>query len=167
MNLYAASFPHFVGKKFTTGAAERADLGLQELKRICTIWKLGEEWLGILESARSLFSRITSNKPAHTVRKSRYDYPELEDSIIMATVRGMPGANATERAQIGEEIEAGSEVSLIEAHDGEDGQDDFVTGQSEVIAVCGSEYMDEDDWKLWSFWDDPHLLSTVDDFALT
>lgn len=167
MNLFATSFPLFVGREVSTAAAERADSSMHDLTKICRIWKLGEEWVTVVATAKGLFKRVTSNKQAQAVRKSRYDYPEMEDSMIMATLRGMPQPDCIQdprdapNAAADAEPEAETRVDEAIVSTNRPLTDSF-----DLSTVFGSEYMDGEDWRLWSFWDDPHLLSNINGIDL-
>ncbi|CAM1500414.1 Fc.00g095760.m01.CDS01 [Cosmosporella sp. VM-42] len=161
VSLYAAAFPAFMG--FTADEVKKAEMQAQEswsdLERIGKVWKISEEWISVLDTAQTLFSRVTSSR-GRTVRKSRYDYPELEDSINLAPLKGMP-----------------INVAPVQSHPEEErsGQEDEPESQSEVVnsdapastfegVLAEEEVMDEESWRLWSFWDDPHLLSTFGEY---
>lgn len=158
-SLYGAAFPIFMGftEEQTQEADSQAERTMSVLVRIGQIWGLAKEWIEVLNTAKSIMTRGDGRR----VKSSRYDYPELEDSIHLAPLQGMPrqtfdrlnsasinaaGDNVSKLHQlVAGEVEQGTEVQGLGVHD-------------EIVG--GSDFVDEDWWRLLSFCDDPHLLST-------
>ncbi|RBR26446.1 uncharacterized protein FIESC28_00740 [Fusarium coffeatum] len=156
-SIYGGSFPNFM--QFTEIQVQEADVQAERtmniLVRICQVWGLAKEWIEVLDTAKSIMKE-------RRVKSSRYDYPELEDSIHLAPLQGMPrqtfdpvslrGARddvSKLHQLVAGEVEEGAEVQEVVTDEG--------TGES--------EFVDEDWWRLLSFCDDPHLLSTSIDNA--
>ncbi|KAG8677659.1 hypothetical protein FPOAC1_003686 [Fusarium poae] len=87
-SLYGAAFPIFMG--FTEEQAHEADAQAERtmsvLVRIGQVWGLAKEWIEVLDTAKNIMTRGEGRR----VKRSRYDYPELEDSIHLAPLQGMP-----------------------------------------------------------------------------
>ncbi|KAF5011797.1 hypothetical protein FDECE_2087 [Fusarium decemcellulare] len=159
-SLYAAAFPTFMGftRTQTTNAETQAERTMSYLVRIGHIWKLADEWIDVLNTAKSLFRRVTTEGHGRTVKRSRYDYPELEDSMHLAPLKGMPRPTFdhpnpvpnSEASRMTQQLTAGDEG-------GDDAAERF-TFQDEL--ANGNDFLGDDWWRLVSFCDDPHLLST-------
>lgn len=156
MQLYAAYFPSYVGPIASERAIEKAAESMKDLTRICDLWKLGEEWFNVLDTAKSLFSRVNSSRQAQQVQGSRDNYPELEDSINFGPLQGMPQHSPSMDRNCNKDDDRlendPTETSL-----------DIAIGSIDNLSVpyvFDFGNMDEDGYRLWSFWDDPHLLST-------
>ena len=141
--------------QFTETQVQEADVQAERtvsiLVRVGQVWGLAKEWIEVLDTAKSIMKE-------RRVKSSRYDYPELEDSIHLAPLQGMPrqtfdpvavrGARddvSKLQQLVAGEVEEGAEVQEVVTDEG--------TGES--------EFVDEDWWRLLSFCDDPHLLSTT------
>lgn len=157
--IYAAAFPAFSGfdqaqVEATEAQAERT---IQHLGKISKVWKIAEEWLDVLNTAKNLFRRVTLTNASKPVKRSRYDYPDLEDSIHLGPLRGMPKPAFARPESTSVSVGPGTEQLVAPAQ----------TGQDEMSFMSafegGNEFLDSDGWKLLSFWDDPHLLSTTPD----
>jgi hypothetical protein len=157
-SLYGGAFPNFM--QFTAGQVHEADIQAERtmnvLVRIGQVWGLAKEWIDVLDTAKSIMKE-------RRVKSSRYDYPELEDSIHLAPLQGMPRQTFDPVAVRG----ARDDVSKL--HQLVAGEDEGAEIQ-EVVTDEGtgeSEFVDEDWWRLLSFCDDPHLLSTSIDQNLS
>ncbi|KAF7561193.1 hypothetical protein G7046_g2954 [Stylonectria norvegica] len=167
MGRYAAAFPAFMG--FSDSEVEAAERQAAEtsadLASVGRVWKIANEWIDVLDTAQSLFSRLASN--IH-IKRSRYDYPELEESINLAPLKGIPRPISTPPRSSSQQEEARIEPGVIEHHIENSRRNDldpslagpmtldWVPNDSEQQGI-----MDDESWRLWSFWDDPHLLSTA------
>lgn len=163
-NLYGAAFPVFMG--FTEEQVNEADAQAERtmsiLVRIGQVWGLAKEWIEVLDTAKNIMTR----GEARRVKRSRYDYPELEDSIHLAPMQGMPRQTfdpltSTSANAAGDEA---SKLHQLVAGDLEKGTEVQEVGLSDEM-LSGGELADEDWWRLLSFCDDPHLLSTSFDDA--
>lgn len=131
----------------------QADRMMSVLVGIGKVWGLAKEWIDVLDTAKSIMTRGEERR----VRSSRYDYPELEDSIHLAPLQGMPRQTFDPVAVRGARDDV-SKLHQLVAGEVEDGAE-----VQEVVTEEGtgeSEFVDEDWWRLLSFCDDPHLLST-------
>jgi hypothetical protein len=151
---------------FTEDQVREADLQAERtmgvLVRIGQVWGLAKEWIEVLDTAKNIMTRGEGRR----VKRSRYDYPELEDSIHLAPLQGMPRQTFDARTSTSVNA-AGDDVSKLHqlvAGDVEQGAEVQESGLNDEM-VGGSEFVDEDWWRLLSFCDDPHLLSTSIDNA--
>ncbi|KAF4973075.1 hypothetical protein FZEAL_9425 [Fusarium zealandicum] len=157
--LYAAAFPSFMGftGAQTLEAEAQAERTMGYLVRIGRVWKLADEWIDVLDTAKNLFRRVTTEGHGGTVKRSRYDYPELEDSIHLAPLKGMPRQTYDQpgatTADPPDEVDSGLTQQLT-ASDGVD-----MTSFQDELAQS-NDFLGEDWWRLLSFCDDPHLVST-------
>ncbi|KAJ4265348.1 hypothetical protein NW762_004633 [Fusarium torreyae] len=159
-SIYGAAFPNFMG--FTEAQTAEADAQAQRtmsyLVRIRQVWRLAEEWIDVLNTAKSIMTRVSGER---RVKGSRYDYPELEDSIHLAPLQGMPRQTFDPSSNpVRPTGDDASKLHQLIAGDVEDGVDvpERFTFQDELTG--GNEDVGEDWWRLLSFCDDPHLLST-------
>ncbi|KAI8685177.1 Zn(2)-C6 fungal-type domain-containing protein [Fusarium keratoplasticum] len=163
-SLYAASFPKFMGftQEQTKNAEEQAERTMAYLVRIGQIWKLADEWIDVLNTAKSLFHRVTMEGHGRTVKRSRYDYPELEESIHLAPLKGMPRQTFDSSSLVSSSVNPPSERSTQQTTMNEAGEEENAGGgiafQDDL--AHGNDFLGEDWWRLLSFYDDPHLLST-------
>ncbi|KAH7148268.1 hypothetical protein EDB81DRAFT_458161 [Dactylonectria macrodidyma] len=157
MSLYAASFPKFMGysREQTSQAEIEAQESIRDLHETGRMWKIADEWIEVTDAARGLFSRVTSEKHGWKVRRSRYDYPELEESIHLVELKGMPQPTASvpETLTPIDGVMSGTDHEVIEEEIEVDHLESPKTFPEDILSL-----MDEDEWRLWSFWDDPHLL---------
>jgi hypothetical protein len=151
---------------FTEEQAHEADAQAERtmsvLVRIGQVWGLAKEWIEVLDTAKNIMTRGEGRR----VKRSRYDYPELEDSIHLAPLQGMPRQTFDRLASTSVNA-AGDDVSKLHqlvAGDVEQGTEVQDVGLNEEMVGEG-EFVDEDWWRLLSFCDDPHLLSTSFDEA--
>ncbi|KAF5679622.1 hypothetical protein FHETE_787 [Fusarium heterosporum] len=162
---YGAAFPNFMG--FTEAQTAEADAQAERtmacLVRIGKVWRLAEEWIDVLNTAKGIMTRVSEGR---RVKRSRYDYPELEDSIHLAPLQGMPRLTFDPRTSTSLSA-AGNDMSKL--HQLVAGDDEAGTGTQEGLFLTedlmGTEFAGEDWWRLLSFCDDPHLLSTSIDNA--
>jgi hypothetical protein len=170
LNHYAASFPAFMefAPDQVDQAESQAEESMHDLQETGRVWKVAHDWIEVANTAKSLFHRATGINGG-AIKKSRYDYPDLEDSINMAQLKGMPRPSFSESASNSPTLNDDPTLTL-----------EREVMEEAVVGVVGSppirneanwnavmnEAMDEDEWRLWSFWDDPHLLSTVVDPSL-
>ncbi|GKU19785.1 unnamed protein product [Fusarium langsethiae] len=163
-SLYGAAFPNFMG--FTEGQAHEADAQAERtmsaLVRIGQVWGLAKEWIEVLDTAKSIMTRGEGRR----VKRSRYDYPELEDSIHLAPLQGMPRQTFDPLAStsVNAAGDDDSKLHQLVAGDAEQGTEVQELGLNDEM-LGGGEFVDEDWWRLLSFCDDPHLLSTSFDEA--
>ncbi|RGP58903.1 hypothetical protein FSPOR_11711 [Fusarium sporotrichioides] len=163
-SLYGAAFPNFMG--FTEEQAHEADAQAERtmsaLVRIGQVWGLAKEWIEVLDTAKSIMTRGEGRR----VKRSRYDYPELEDSIHLAPLQGMPRQTFDPLASTSVNATGGdvSKLHQLVAGDAEQGTEVQELGLNDEM-LGGGEFVDEDWWRLLSFCDDPHLLSTSFDEA--
>lgn len=123
------------------------------LENIGKVWKLAQSWIEVLETARSLMRRVTSSTQGMSLR-SRSHYPELEDSLNLAPLKGMsrPTFDPTHlnaNAELRQQRERASSVAQPDV------SENF---EPPTFDMFDSEFMDEEGWRLASFWDDPHLI---------
>ncbi|KAM0553983.1 hypothetical protein ACHAPJ_007058 [Fusarium lateritium] len=164
-SFYAAAFPNFMGfaEVQTTEADAQAQRTMSCLVRIRQVWRLAEEWIDVLNTAKSIMTRVSRERCA---KRSRYDYPEFEDSIHLAPLQGMPRQTFDPSSNpVRPTGDDASKLHQLIAGDAEDGTDvpERFTFQDELTG--GNEDVGEDWWRLLSFCDDPHLLTTSIDNA--
>jgi hypothetical protein len=160
-SIYGSAFPKFMGfsETQTAEANAQAERIMACLVRIGKVWRLAEEWIDVLNTAESIITRVSEGR---RVKRSRYDYPELEDSIHLAPLQGMPRLTF-DRLTSASVNSAGDDVSKLhqlvagEVEAGTEAQEGFLVLED---SMSGSEFVGEDWWRLLSFCDDPHLLST-------
>lgn len=138
----------------TSDADAQAERTMAVLVRIGKVWRLAEEWIDVLNTAKSIMTRFSEGR---RIKRSRYDYPELEDSIHLAPLQGMPRQTFDKPAGL-VSADDGSKLHQLVAGDAEQGVD--TDGLGFLEETSGNEFVDEDWWRLLSFCDDPHLLST-------
>ncbi|RGP80568.1 hypothetical protein FLONG3_1307 [Fusarium longipes] len=158
-SLYGAAFPVFMGftEDQSCEADDQAERTMEILARIGKVWGLAKEWIEVLDTAKNIMTRGEGRR----VMRSRYDYPELEDSIHLAPLQGMPrqtfdNVSSTSVNAAGADV---SKLHQLVAGDVEQGAEVQESELNDDI-VGASEFVDEDWWRLLSFCDDPHLLST-------
>ncbi|KAK7421470.1 hypothetical protein QQX98_002169 [Neonectria punicea] len=160
MNLYAASFPEYMGftRDETAVAETQAEESMQDLREIGRLWKIAEDWIRVVDTAKGLFRRAISQSQG-AMRMSRYDHSDLEESIHLAHLKGMP-ESATSSLKTGTTPtrHETDEQALDPGHSASPGVHPEVPSFNEL--------MGEDEWRLWSFWDDPHMLPTFTDPGL-
>ncbi|KAH7164915.1 hypothetical protein DER46DRAFT_558350 [Fusarium sp. MPI-SDFR-AT-0072] len=155
-SIYGAAFPNFMGfsESQTSDADAQAERTMAVLVRIGKVWRLAEEWIDVLNTAKSIMTRVSEGR---RVKRSRYDYPELEDSIHLAPLQGMPRQTFDRPAGL-VSADDGSKLHQLVAGDAEQGVE--TDGLGFLEDTSGNEFVGEDWWRLLSFCDDPHLLST-------
>ncbi|EXA44176.1 hypothetical protein FOVG_05676 [Fusarium oxysporum f. sp. pisi HDV247] len=155
-SIYGAAFPNFMGftPSQTSDADAQAERTMAVLVRIGKVWRLAEEWIDVLNTAKSIMTRFSEGR---RIKRSRYDYPELEDSIHLAPLQGMPRQTFDKPAGL-VSADDGSKLHQLVAGDAEQGLD--TDGLGFLEETSGNEFVGEDWWRLLSFCDDPHLLST-------
>ncbi|EXL98710.1 hypothetical protein NOF04DRAFT_6262 [Fusarium oxysporum II5] len=155
-SIYGAAFPNFMGftPSQTSDADAQAERTVAVLVRIGKVWRLAEEWIDVLNTAKSIMTRVSEGR---RVKRSRYDYPELEDSIHLAPLQGMPRQTFDRPAGL-VSADDGPKLHQLVAGDAEQGVE--TDGLGFLEETSGSEFVGEDWWRLLSFCDDPHLLST-------
>lgn len=137
----------------TEGAEAQADESRRALEDIGKVWKLAQSWIDVLETAKSLMRRVTSSTQGISLR-SRSHYPELEDSLNLAPLKGMsrPTFDPTHllaNAELRQQRERASSIAQPDVSE---------NLEQPTFDVFDSEFMDEEGWRLASFWDDPHLI---------
>ncbi|KAH7011282.1 hypothetical protein EDB80DRAFT_711495 [Ilyonectria destructans] len=167
--LYAASFPAYFGydQDQAKEVEIQAEESMKDLRETGRLWKIADDWIDVLDTAKSLFCRVTSETHGWKVRRSRYDYPDLEESIYLLPLKGMPRPAASSQP-------ASSSLTCVDDTMSATGQgpveEEIEINRSAASKVFSEDMssfsngiMDEDEWRLWSFWDDPHLLPTIVD----
>ncbi|KAF7557227.1 hypothetical protein G7Z17_g760 [Cylindrodendrum hubeiense] len=165
--LYAASFPAYFGynKDQTKEAEIQAEESMKDLRETGRLWKIADDWIGVIDTAKSLFCRVTS-KHGWKVRRSRYDYPDLEESIYLVQLKGMPRPAASQPTLSSLPSIDDSMPGIGDGEIEEEMETNRVASSkpfSEDMSSFSDWTMDEDEWRLWSFWDDPHFLPTIVD----
>lgn len=138
-------------------AASQAEESIRDLEEIGLVWKVAQDWIDVANTAKSLFHRA-AGVDGEFMKKSRYDYPDLEDSMNLAQLKGMPRPQNSDVSVITMPNEAILRQETEQIGSGMSTEGDWNAVMNEI--------MDEDEWRLWSFWDDPHLLSTAIDPSL-
>ena len=180
MNDYVVAFPAMHRPEETELRRRLAAENQADLENIAKLWKLGEKWMHVLTATRNLYDRVINSR-TQPIRSSRYDYVEFENSIHCAPIRGLDGdklggsvsghaadatmtATTTTRPGSDQASSAHSnKCSTRVAQKGEVEQPQIQPATQVVteppITGLNTEDLAGDDWRLWSFWDDPHLLS--------
>ncbi|KAI8625382.1 hypothetical protein F5Y19DRAFT_269157 [Xylariaceae sp. FL1651] len=168
LNGYATAFPHMHYLREQSLRRQLAAENLNDLEKIAKLWKLGEEWVQVVGAAQNLSDRVVNNR-AQFVGHSRYEYPELENSVHYAPIGGIYGdkldnslqglqhrlhvdwaALANSRRRSARVIQDKEAEQLASQPSDQHVADPFAGFDAD---------MTNEDWRLWSFWDDPHLLS--------
>ncbi|KAJ8132832.1 hypothetical protein O1611_g793 [Lasiodiplodia mahajangana] len=168
MNGYTVSFPHMHRLEERDLRKQLAAENLADLEKIAKLWKLGAEWVQIISAAQNLYDRFVNNA-APSISRSRRDYPELENSVHYAPIGGMYSDKRDDTCRCPETRQKGRATSLVhscrrstkvtQSRETEQSQDQS-SDQSAPDPFAGYDTdITSDDWRLWSFWDDPHLLS--------
>ncbi|KAI1365910.1 hypothetical protein F5Y08DRAFT_352330 [Xylaria arbuscula] len=161
MNRYVVTFPHMHYPEERELRGQLAEENLADLEKIAKLWKLGEEWVQVISAAQNLYDRLMSNC-AEKISRCRCEYPELEKSVYFAPIGGLYSDKRDKRDAAGRRL--GTRLQALEASlsqdqhgvqqqqssDHQPALDPFVWQDASITG---------DDWRLWSFWDDPHLLS--------
>lgn len=171
MNKYAVMFPHMHHLEERGLREQLAAENLADLERIAALWKLGEEWVQVIGAAQSLYDRLISSA-APAISRCRRDYPELENSVHYAPIGGLYSdkrddaaacqcPDARQRARGASLLHSCRRSTMKVAQSKEAGQvPDESPDQPAPDPFAGYDTdITSDDWRLWSFWDDPHLLS--------
>ncbi|KAF5017673.1 hypothetical protein F66182_10388 [Fusarium sp. NRRL 66182] len=165
-SIYGAAFPNFMGftESQTADADAQAERTMSYLVRIRQVWRLAQEWIDVLNTAKNVMVRVNGER---RVKRSRYDYPELEDSIHLAPLQGMPRQTFDQHTStsVNAARDDTSKLHQLVAGDVEEGVDAAERFTLQDESTTGNEFMGEDWWRLLSFCDDPHLVSTSIDYA--
>ncbi|KAI0977394.1 hypothetical protein F4678DRAFT_468582 [Xylaria arbuscula] len=167
MNRYVVTFPLIHHLEEQELRRQLAEENLADLEKIAKLWRLGEEWVQVVGAAQNLYDRVRSS----CASRCRCDYPELEKSVNYAPIGGLYGHGRDDahrrretRLKVREDSLAhphrcssskGCEAELPQGHDHHHHQP---SDQPDLLAWQDGD-ITGDDWRLWSFWDDPHLLS--------
>ncbi|KAI1419779.1 hypothetical protein F5Y12DRAFT_720304 [Xylaria sp. FL1777] len=169
MNRYVVTFPNMHHPEERELRRQLAEENLADLEKIAKLWKLGEEWVQVISAAQNLYDRLTSSC-AQSISRCRCDYPELEKSVYYAPIGGLYGHgrdDAYRRPDTRLKIREASlahphrcSIRAMQCRETEQSKDHQPSDQpaADPLAWHDAEITD-DDWRLWSFWDDPHLLS--------
>ncbi|KAI1191981.1 hypothetical protein F5B17DRAFT_380358 [Nemania serpens] len=170
MNGYAVNFPHMHRPEERELRKQLAAENLADLESIAKLWKLGEEWVQVIGAAQNLYDRLIGNATQH-ISRCRRDYPELENSVHYAPIGGLYGDKRDEPCRRIETRTEAPGASLAssrrrstkarqsrEIEQSREQPSDPPATASDPFAGYDTE-MTNYDWRLWSFWDDPHLLS--------
>lgn len=150
MNRYAVSFSQFVGPEFAGPAEERAAESVKDLRRICDLWPVGQGWLDVLSTAERLYSQVISSDK--TVDTARENHLELEASINLAPLSGMPTPVYSEPTHTKQRLDDDTPASIRT----------YPLELDPTLSMrLENDGADAEGWRLWAFWDDPHLLSTA------
>ncbi|KAI0490684.1 hypothetical protein F4859DRAFT_16770 [Xylaria cf. heliscus] len=162
MNKYVVTFPHMHYPKERELRTQLAAENLADLEKISKLWKLGEEWVQVIWAAQNLYDRVTRDV-ANSVSRCQRDYPELLKSVHYAPFGGLSSDNHTEasRRPDGKTNAHPCRRSTRVVQDKEAEQSQDQSSDQPVSDPFAGYDTDttSDDWRLWSFWDDPHLLS--------
>lgn len=176
MNRYVATFPHMHYPEERELRGQLAEENLADLEKIAKLWKLGEEWVQVIGVAQNLYDRLMSNC-AEKISRCRCEYPELEKSVYFAPIGGLYSDKRDKRDDAGRR--PGTRLQALEASLVPLCACSLTKGETEQLQDQRREQQQQqsdhqpaldplvwqdsgitgDDWRLWSFWDDPHLLS--------
>ncbi|KAI2643687.1 hypothetical protein GGS21DRAFT_497730 [Xylaria nigripes] len=163
MNGYAGKFPHMHRLEEQELRRQLAAENLADLQKIARLWRLGEEWVEVIGAAQNLYDRVINSR-AQSISRSRSDYSELQNSVHYAPLGGLYGdkLELTHRhADAGHSARPPPHPRrkvVLESGAGQ--SQDRSSDQPAPDPFAGyNTDMTSDDWRLWSFWDDPHLLS--------
>ncbi|KAI0120101.1 hypothetical protein GGR51DRAFT_496357 [Nemania sp. FL0031] len=162
INGYAVSFPHMHRLEERDLRKQLAAENLADLEKIAKLWKLGEEWVQVISAAQNLYDRFINNA-APSISRSRRDYPELENSVHYAPIGGLYSDKRDNTCRCPETRQkvhsCRRPAKVTQKRETEQSQDQS-SDQSAPDPFAGYDTdITSDDWRLWSFWDDPHLLS--------
>ncbi|TGJ86168.1 hypothetical protein E0Z10_g2606 [Xylaria hypoxylon] len=168
VNRYVVTFPHMHRLGEHELRKQLAAENLVDLEKIAKLWKLGEEWVHVIGAAENLYDRVTSNC-AQSISRCRSDYPELENSVCYAPIGGLysdkrdhtrryPDARLKAHgAALAHDRRRSTKITQDrETERSQDQPSDQPT--PDPFSGFDTDFTG-DDWRLWSFWDDPHLLS--------
>ncbi|KAI3323055.1 hypothetical protein HD806DRAFT_97530 [Xylariaceae sp. AK1471] len=169
MNKYSVTFPHMHRLEEQELRRQLAAENLADLEKIAKLWKLGEEWVQVIGAAQNLYDRVINNR-AQSISRCRCDYPELEKSVHYAPIGGLYGDKLDGSPRnIGTRVNgvpappAHSHRRSMRAMQGREMEQSQAQSSEQVVPDPFAGYDADDvtsgDWRLWSFWDDPHLLS--------
>ncbi|KAI0914083.1 hypothetical protein F4823DRAFT_621851 [Ustulina deusta] len=170
LNRYVVTFPHMHRLEERELRRQLAEENLADLEKIAKLWRLGEEWVQVIGAAQNLYDRVTSNC-AQSISRCRCEYPELEKSVYYAPIGGLYGDGRDDASRRPDTRLRVREASLGHPHrcstrapaqgrETEQVQDQPSDQQPAPDALAWQDTgITGDDWRLWSFWDDPHLLS--------
>ncbi|KAI0397239.1 hypothetical protein F5Y17DRAFT_389999 [Xylariaceae sp. FL0594] len=176
MNDYVVAFPAMHRAEETRLRRQLAAENQADLERIAKLWKLGEKWLDVFVATRNLYDRVLNSR-SQPVRSSRYDYVEFENSIQCAPIRGLEGdgskisattmtTTTTSAATLGSsQVSSASsrkrskQVAQPEEGHQSQAQPPAYAATEPIVNDPTADEFGGDDWRLWSFWDDPYLPS--------
>jgi hypothetical protein len=168
LNGYAETFPHMHRPGEQELRRQLAAENLADLEKIGKLWKLGEEWVQVIGAAQNLYDRVINSR-AQSISRCRCDYPELEKSVHYAPIGGLYGDKLDGSPRGVDTEQNGARASPAYSRrcstrvlqDKATGQSQDQSSDQPVLDPFAGYDADvtSDDWRLWSFWDDPHLLS--------
>ncbi|KAJ2989960.1 hypothetical protein NUW58_g3195 [Xylaria curta] len=162
MNKYVVTFPHMHHPRERELRRQLAEENLNDLEKIAKLWKLGEEWVQVIGAAQNLYDRVTSNC-SQSISRCQCDYPELTKSVHYAPMGGITSEKRDETCRCldtrSKTYTCRRPARVVQDKETEKSQDQSGDQPaSDPFAGYDTEST-SDDWRLWSFWDDPHLLS--------
>ncbi|KAI1111124.1 hypothetical protein F5Y14DRAFT_331361 [Nemania sp. NC0429] len=172
MNGYAVNFPHMHRPEEGALRRQLAAENLADLENIARLWKLGQEWVQVISTMQNLYDRLISNAAQQPISRSRRDYPELENSVHYAAIGGLYSDKRDEPCRRPDARGRANGASLASslrrstrttAHDNREiEQPRDQSSDQPATALDPFAGYDTDmtnyDWRMWSFWDDPHIL---------
>ncbi|KAI1132008.1 hypothetical protein F5Y10DRAFT_284962 [Nemania abortiva] len=168
MNWYTVSFPHMHRLEERELRKQLGAENLADLEKIAKLWKLGEEWVQVIGAAQNLYDRVMSNA-APSISRCRRDYPELENSVHYAPIGGLYSDKRDDTCRCRDTGQKARRGSLVHScrrstkasqnQETEQSQDRSSDQPPPDPFARYDTDITGDDWRLWSFWDDPHLLS--------
>ncbi|KAI1816742.1 hypothetical protein GGS20DRAFT_536751 [Poronia punctata] len=183
MNDYVVAFPVMHRPQESDLRRRLAAENQADLEDIARLWKVGHKWLHVLGVMRNLYDRVIDNR-AQGISRSRYDYVEFENSIHCAPDSSLlgrdelvdphphphPHPKTTTTTTTITPVMAGTGPNncrrVARAALDEESQHSSSTSSSmqppaqimtELMSGLNTDDFPGDDWRLWSFWDDPHL----------
>lgn len=170
MNGYAVSFPQMHRPDERELRKQLAAENLADLENFAKLWKLGEEWVQVIGAAQNLYDRLISNA-TQPISRCRRDYAELENSVHYAPIGGLYSDKRDELCRC-PDVKMKAHGALMassrrrstkttqsrEIEQSRDQPSDQPLTASDPFAGYDTEMINYDS-RLWSFWDDPHLLS--------
>ncbi|KAI1824688.1 hypothetical protein F4861DRAFT_250380 [Xylaria intraflava] len=169
MNGYAEKFPHM--HRFEERALRRqmAAENLADLEKIAKLWRLGEEWVEVVGAARNMYDRVINTR-AQSVSRARPDYSVLENSVHYAPLGGLygdklegfrqrPDARPSSRKSTPTHPTYRHAARVMLDREAEQSQERSSQQPVPDFFAAYNTDLTSEDWRLCSFWDDPHLLS--------
>ncbi|KAH8164635.1 hypothetical protein CIB48_g3598 [Xylaria polymorpha] len=162
MNKYVVTFPHMHYPNERELRTQLAAENLSDLEKISKLWKLGEEWVQVIGAAQNLYDRVARDV-AHSISRCQCDYPELLKSVHYAPLASLSGDKHPEACRCPDRrmnaYPCRRPTRVVQDKETEQSQDQS-SDQPTLDPFAGFDTeTTSDDWRLWSFWDDPHLLS--------